>query len=289
MRLFAAIFFGLVTSAAGAATVSTSVSVGSGTCGSSSSLDGPGGGVSDACGASAYFGNNLRELGSANGVASARAGFGSIGVAAQSIVVTPQNPGGDIHWESLANASFSDTIATSIGSGSIRVRLDLGGSFGPDLTGFPSTYQSLALISGYLLSGSSSLGFGGGLDFFGVAGTDQRGIFDFDMPIINGYSTIYASLSARAACGAAVIGDGDTVCNSSVSFYTSMRFIGASVFDDQGVFVSDAIMTSDSGFDYATGVEPHISPVPLPAAGLLLVLSIGCLGAFRRVSRMSAV
>lgn len=274
-----------------AATIFSSVSVGSGSCGSSSFSDGLGGAddygtFADDCGATAYFGH-VENLGAANGGASARASFGSVGVFVQSVVLTPQNVAGSIHWESIATANFSDGISASIDSGTIAMRLDLSGTLA-GMTGFPSQYQSVAEFSAYVVSAGSIYSYGQFAGYEGFVVTGEAGVVDFFMPIVNGHSAIYASLVAKASCGSAVLGDGYTLCRSTVDFYSSLRFIGASVFDIQGELVRDATLVSESGFDYISGVEPHIAPVPLPSTGWLILLSLGCLMAFRRSGSRNA-
>ena len=56
-----------------------------------------------------------------------------------------------------------------------------------------------------------------------------------------------------------------------------MRLLGGTVFDDAGNALTGVSVSSESGFDYLAGAEPHnppvppVTPVPLPASAMLLL------------------
>jgi hypothetical protein len=81
---------------------------------------------------------------------------------------------------------------------------------------------------------------------------------------------LLASMIASADCGVS------RECYTEAQFLNSLRFIGAVVRDTEGSIVNSAFLGSDSGFDYIEGVEPHssVTPVPVPASGMLMLVGI---------------
>lgn len=102
--------------------------------------------------------------------------------------------------------------------------------------------------------------------------------------IEDGLATVSASIGVQASCSAGT-GGGFALCSALVDYGSSLRFLGASVFDSFGNERDDVLISASSGFDYRTGFEPHMTPaavIPLPAPGLLLLSAIlGLFGALR--------
>ena len=95
----------------------------------------------------------------------------------------------------------------------------------------------------------------------------------------DGFLEISSGLSATVTCRLA-----GEFCLSSASAFNSLRFTGATVFDTNGDIVSTSL-TSSSGFDYLTGIDPHDVPtaaVPLPASLTLLIAGLSGLAVVRR-------
>lgn len=102
---------------------------------------------------------------------------------------------------------------------------------------------------------------------------------------VTGTSSIFAYINAEArSCS---ILDSGTTCYSASDLGSSLRLTGLTFFDATGADVtSQLIVTSESGFDYVTGADPHtrndITPVPLPAGGFLMLAGLLGLGLARR-------
>ena len=193
-----------------------------------------------------------------------------------------------------AGAQFIDTLTFGgLQSGSISIPLDYAGSIE-----FDGNVPEGAAI---LQRGSVSGGLGNDSVFNATVSFDTwngiissgslSGITDYVLEIVDGKASVWAGLGASSECqiwGAAGL---FISCSSIVDYGASLRFLGATVFDDQGNRRDDVIITSESGFDYRKGVEPHDPGVgqpeviPLPATGLLLIGGLAAFAAIRRKSR----
>lgn len=106
------------------------------------------------------------------------------------------------------------------------------------------------------------------------------------LDIVNGQANFGMSMYAAAFC----VGGFGSSCNAESSFFTSARILASRVLDDNGNIV-DVTVSSGSGFDYLTGIEPHssgdvsLTPVPLPASLPLLLLGGFSLVALQRRTR----
>ena len=112
-------------------------------------------------------------------------------------------------------------------------------------------------------------------------GSLGRSSISFDFT--GGKLSLGAVFATSVECGSF---GGANICNANSGFIESIRFVGADVRDENGDIISTSV-SSSSGFDYLTGLEPHPSPVPLPATlpmlGFVLVGMVA-LARRRRVS-----
>jgi hypothetical protein len=190
-----------------------------------------------------------------------------------------------------AAAILNDVIFfDGLSSGTISIPLDFGGSI-ELLSDVPEGYSvgltgaaSAAIGSDVIFSVSASFSTFGG---FTATGTGNE-IKTVAIPIVNGQAAISASIGATASCQLIVAGGVPARCSALVDYGSSLRFLAASVFDPDGNLRDDVLVTSQSGFDYRKGVEPHSpSPevIPVPAPAVLLLTALLGLGVVRKSAR----
>ncbi|MEO1093012.1 MAG: VPLPA-CTERM sorting domain-containing protein [Pseudomonadota bacterium] len=104
------------------------------------------------------------------------------------------------------------------------------------------------------------------------------------MAFTDGQLPLAGGLTAFAACGA--VGAGGS-CTVNADFSSSLRLLAGTVRDAAGLIVSNAVVTSDSGFDYLVSMPPHDRPqvVPLPAAGYLMLAGLGAIAVMAKRRR----
>ena len=293
MKRLAFLIYIMFVTASSAATISTLAAVTSsatGQCGSYSFSDGPDGADDfgsfvDSCTSGGVLGADVGEGAtvSFSGDAYARALYGSIGVSAGAATITQQSTRDGINVTADAVSYFSDVVHPSVQSGTLVIPLDLMGDVGATIYNFNSSAFAFIFAEVNGASGGNiakyEYGDAVGATFGGRQETGNKGVNELSISFVDGVLGIFARLTAKAQCQSGISTDdpfGSTLCNGSVDFAASLRFLGARVYDDQGLLVGDATLRSDSGFDYARGVEPHItpSPVPLPASGLLMIVAL---------------
>lgn len=291
MKRLSILIFLACSTASGAATITSLAYVNSsaGVCESQSFSDGPGGAddfgsFSDFCATSGTLGADIEPFATVDyaGAAAARASFGSLGVLVGASTITQPSTRVGVNVTSSAYSFFQDVIYSSLEVGSIVIPLDLMGTVSAT-NATPNEIASYASASFAAEVASGNLkyiyGVSFGQTFGGFQENGTKGVTDFIIPILGGQSALSARLDATAFCNSGNFsqdGLSSTVCNAGADFYSSLRFLGAKVYDAEGLLVSNATLRSDSGFDYIRGVEPHItiSPVPLPASGTLLLIAV---------------
>jgi hypothetical protein len=202
--------------------------------------------------------------------------------AAASLAVGPNGTGpfGLYGGETKANALFSDTLSFSILSGTFLIPVDYNGTL---------IQSSLINANGSFtsLSGSISSNTGGSLTFGASQNSgapingNTSGVENALFPIVNGQLRLSGALLAIARPCLTGLSTGD-FCTASANYGASMRLLGGSIFDDGGNLLTGASVSSESGFNYLVGAEPHTPPVAtvsIPASAFLLFS--GLVGMFR--------
>jgi len=186
-----------------------------------------------------------------------------------------------------ATAIFSDIIYFGVSSGSFSIPIDVDGSiFNSNTVGGDGSYASLT--GEVRTNQSAGLAFSAGT---GSPGSPTSFVSHALLPFTGGSMSLSVVFAAVAkACSSSYLGDGES-CSASVDYKSSLRLLGGTLFDDDGKALSGVSVTSDSGFDYLAGYEPHDrppSPVPVPAAMPLLFAGLFVLGfaGRRRNSRL---
>lgn len=190
-----------------------------------------------------------------------------------------------------SSARISDFVDFSIDSGFFEIPLDLAGTNKFLLGGSLSAGNESSLeIYAYAISFNSfDLAYSFETHVDQVAGvnvvvqeqTGDLGIYTHRIPIINGRAQFGVLLEATSTCASySSIANSD--CTAESLFLSSIRFLGASVFNASGDLENSAFIGSGSGFDYLKGFEPHVSPIPLPATFSFSVLGMISLLAVKR-------
>jgi len=194
---------------------------------------------------------------SASAAGASRSEIGSLGVS----MIASESRGFNALGPStagVANASFSDIINISSGpsSGILRLMFDLDG------TGsivFDRIQGGIPRAGVNLVTNGFSHTAGNGM-------TSASFDLNYSLSKINLFVTLGASYSCFGS---------NTQCNVSLNFFNSATIAGALLFDTNMNPIANALLTSDSGFDYQTGFT---NPVPLPAALPLFAGGLGLLG-----------
>ncbi len=185
-----------------------------------------------------------------------------------------------------AIAFMSDTITFGVDTGVFVVPLDFSGEIQTvvSLGSLGSSVQNLsASISGGFSADNVNL-----TNFYyyttesvdqntdTITETGQKSAVQLAaISFTGGQTTISASIRADAACGS--VGQ-DSSCAVVVDYSNSLRFLAGLLYDLDGNPLPDVSVTSSSGFDYLTGVEPNISAAPLPAGLPLFASGLGLFG-----------
>ncbi len=196
---------------------------------------------------------------------SARADLGSLGASGSTKTVGINPLGQTAGGRGIVTAQLSDTIYFSgISDGTLILPVDIFGTL--SVEGMVNYNRIGIFVGGQTVFARSLIG-SGQTEFGSSIGTLGTSLFNLDFT--GGFLNLDASMGIDQTCTAVNFGD---VCGNSLDFYSSMRFLGASVFDTNGILAGGVTMQSDSGFDYAVGLQPHsITPVPLPPTILLVV------------------
>jgi hypothetical protein len=228
---------------------------------------------------------SLPGVWSVAGASSARADLGSVGTGVAVLGSSEGSGFGVGSVTAVARASFSDSLIISQTTGFLSIPIDVFGVFGNYVNGvlpsslnsyFSMTYNDGVSVSEHgFFERNYVATFDGPESYsFGIIGINTVRI-----PIIDGIVNFTLRSSGQAFCST---GDPSTNCNLTASFLNSARLLGASVYDESGQLVTDALIASDSGFDYLTGLAPHVSPVPLPPGLYLFASALLLSGALRR-------
>jgi hypothetical protein len=224
----------------------------------------------------------------ATGIARARASFGSVGVEVRaSTIQVPSEVFGAVQSSAVAIAEFSDTLKFSISEGVLRLPIEVAGTVLTSLNGINAQFPArlgvdLQVIADFAQYFSLYEYYFNNPETPIIGG--EIGVNFVDVAFVNGSVGLQVRMSALAECysGRAV---GDS-CSSQAAFFNSARLLGATVFDLNGVVVDNGFLSSESGFDYARGLQPHQpSPVPLPFSGLMGLAGIAALLSFSWVTK----
>lgn len=194
--------------------------------------------------------------------------------------------------ESKAQAVIQDTLFFDNDEGVFRLEVDLLGALALSASsiGAPSTlYSQISFdvsANGTLYEIDAALsegvGFGGSSISVDLAEVvDRVEFFEFDYT--GGSLDIFMSLQASTLCAAALPSGGS--CEASAQFENSLRLIGGEVLDLNGNILDAGFLSSESGFNYIEGVDPHDrgpTPVPLPAGMPLLLIGLATIASLRR-------
>ncbi len=205
--------------------------------------------------------------------------------------------GGDSSGQVSAAAQFTDFVwADGITTGTILIPIEFSGEIafegnrgGPD--GRISHFGSASSAIGGEVVFSAARQFTNGPE--GASDSLVGMISDLTeiaFQVVDGVATMSASLGVTANCSVNPTQDISGSCATTAQYGNSLRFLGARVFDADGVERPDVILTSASGFDYLRGMDPHSPPsppptpavIPLPASAVLLGTSLFAFLAFRR-------
>ena len=206
---------------------------------------------------------------------------GRLGVAATATSTTTSRSG--------ATALFIDSLMFGIREGTFEFELDLLGATKVSTLELGWPGEALAKIGASFAAsgagGSDSLTLGSLVvhtayptQGFQVTTTgDPDVVTSLVVPFTDGFMRINGKLTAETSCVVPA-----TSCSAVADFISSLRFVGGVLRDADGN-ISTASVTSDSGFDYVTGIQPHDrgsdpTPVPVPAALPLLAAGLGALG-----------
>lgn len=215
------------------------------------------------------------------------AGPGSLSAAVQAFILI-SSEGISSFGNASASARMIDTVFfEGLENGFISIPLDFAGSIE-----FATKLDGSGRVGA---RGDASAGMNGET-FFSVTATfdslvgdsvfgNEAEVKDVTIPIVNGRATVRASLGIAANCQLVAAGNSDSSCRATVDYGSSLRFLGATVFDELGVQRDDVEITSESGFDYRRGVEPHVIPpavIPLPASGILFLTTLLGIAVVRR-------
>ena len=85
-----------------------------------------------------------------------------------------------------------------------------------------------------------------------LSGTTQSGSLVFDLAYFAGQTDLFVQMFGIASCGG-VVNRGSEHCVISLDYLGALTLLGTAVLDSDMNIVSDAILISDSGFDYQSG------------------------------------
>jgi hypothetical protein len=225
--------------------------------------------VSTNCGSASIGGLTAETYGSAgNGIVSAYASAWS----------NRDNSGfGTFFNNSRTFATIRDNITATWSS--TGQQFNGTASFGIDLLG------AIQADSGTSANADANLQVNGNTVYSFDSATDAADSISQANFGFTGTSSIFAYINAEArSCNIVASG---TTCYSASDLGSSMRLTGLSFFDAAGADVTSQLtVSSESGFDYVTGASAHTrqpgpSPVPLPAAGWLMLIGFSSLGLMR--------
>lgn len=219
----------------------------------------------------------------------AEASTGSLRAAS---VSTAQRTGGQlIHNSGVARASASvwDTLFFAE-DGTYSIDVDLLGEINISAPSqgwpYPTTVSLSANVNG---NGRNYQFSSSGRAYYDIGQSNQvivespgqlSWVDTLEFEVLGGELSLSGGLFTEAACR--TTGEGN--CYAAALFQNSLRFTGGTFTNQSGQVDQSAFLGSSSGFDYNVGVAGHddTTPVPLPATGLLLGLSVGLLRLSRR-------
>lgn len=230
-------------------------------------------------GSAPVFGECLIESAPNSLLLQGRSNLGSLGVNA-----TLYNEETTTSARGNVVATINDGLTFNVQSGRFVIPVDIAGQLFAKLNG-SATGQTLSRSRVQFLFGQTTLysralaTTATGTNFIQGESVGLDGVQQAFINIVDGKGILNAGLFASVDCLALQPG---ADCLSSAFFFSSARFLGGTVLDENGLVVANATVQSSSGFDYLTGVQPHlVSTVPLPATIWLLIASVGGLASLR--------
>lgn len=177
----------------------------------------------------------------------------------------------------LARAQFRDILDFNVASGILRLPIDISGDLMATAPTVPliraGAYVSLVLNTDLVFRD-------GRWNHTTATPVGKYGVNEFLLPFTGGRLGVSALLEGAAYCDRVDIG---ASCSADFLFGNSVNFLGAEVLDDQGDVIDGATISSRSGFDYRTGFQPAV--VPLPAGALLSLTALVALAGLRHRRR----
>ena len=233
------------------------------------------------------------------GNARASASPGALSVYAQAFFLSASS-GFSFDSDVRASAQFRDVLSfPGLSTGSLSIPVDFSGSISfdnllPNSNNGGSLNQTGAASGG--IGNTSAFSYALAFDTFNglTGGGTPSGITDIVIDIVDGQAFVNASIGAMATCFLFVAAGELASCSTAVNYGSTLRFLGATVFDSLGNQRDDISIIAESGFDYRKGVEPHdngggqVPVIPLPATGFLLMGGLASLVAFKRQSKMAS-
>ncbi|MCA9469950.1 MAG: PEP-CTERM sorting domain-containing protein [Nitrospira sp.] len=210
---------------------------------------------------------------SASAVGTARADFGSLGVQLLTSSSTSATHPGSVETSDSFGSAFAQsfdtlTVSNASTSGFLRINFSVFGNLtvvtqGDKVPGvvIGESFTGIGVAVNNNVVWSNSLGSVNGSTFFGTLSPV--------IPFSFGNTPLNVFFSSTGRCAASRAGDGTGFsCQTNASFIGSAVVTGLEVLDLNQNLIPNAIVNSESGFNYQAGF-PHTPTIPEPSTILL--------------------